>query len=102
MAAQYLELHAAGARLQCALTMLYERGVGGGAKEAITFAFYAMYTVPGRPLVVPQRFETRIRTIVGSASLGRNYGEIMRKNVAFRGNLESDYLPPAQQTTLQT
>ncbi|KAA6414819.1 MAG: anhydro-N-acetylmuramic acid kinase [Lasallia pustulata] len=48
--------------------MLDEAGVGGGAKEAVTFAFQALEAVVGRPLVVSQGVETRTPTIAGNVS----------------------------------
>lgn len=43
------------------MIMLDESEVGGKAKEATIFAFQAMDAVLGRPLVLPQRVETRTR-----------------------------------------
>ncbi|MCJ1453559.1 hypothetical protein MMC28_003906 [Mycoblastus sanguinarius] len=50
------------------ICMLDESGIGAKANKAITFAFQAMDAVLGRPLVVPQKVETRTPTIAGKVS----------------------------------
>ncbi|KAF6230436.1 hypothetical protein HO133_004779 [Letharia lupina] len=83
------------------MTMLDESGVGGEAKENITFAFQATDAVLGRPLVVPQRVERKPSTIVGKVSPGRNYMELMRTSMAFGGSFEGDCLPPVKEMVLE-
>lgn len=82
-------------------TMLDEAGVGGGAKEAVTFAFQGMEAILGRPLVVPQRVETDTLTVVGKVSPGRNYRELLRKSVAFGGHIPGEYLPEVREMVLE-
>ena len=83
------------------ITMLDESGVSGEAKEAITFTFQAMDAVLGRPLVVPQRVETRTSTTVGKVSPGKNYSELMKTSVAFGGHVKGEYLPPVKEMGLE-
>jgi len=45
-------------------TMLDESGIGGEAKEAVTFAFQVVDAVLGRPLEFSQGVETRTPSIV--------------------------------------
>jgi 1,6-anhydro-N-acetylmuramate kinase len=62
--------------------MLNEAGVQGGAKEAATFASPGMAAILGRPLVVPQQVETDTPVVVGKASPGKNYRELVKKSIA--------------------
>lgn len=82
------------------MTLLDESGVGGEAREALTFAFQAMDAVLGSVLVAPQRAETRTSSFLGKTSPGSNYRELMRKSVAFGGNLEGE-LPPVKGMVLE-
>ncbi|BFZ63805.1 hypothetical protein YB2330_004937 [Saitoella coloradoensis] len=77
------------------ICMLDEAKVPGGAKESVTFAFQGMEAVLGRPLLVPQRVENRIPTIVGKIAPGPNFREIMTKTIDFGRGFEDEngYLP---------
>ncbi|KAI4123877.1 MAG: hypothetical protein LQ347_005972 [Umbilicaria vellea] len=82
------------------IIMLDEAGVGGGTKEAVTFAFQALEAVVGRPLVL-QQVETRTPPIVRKVNPGKNYRELLRKSIAFGGHVQGDYLPPVKEMVLE-
>lgn len=75
--------------------MLDDAGVDGAAKEAITFAFQGMEAILGRPLIVPDKVESKEPVIVGKVTPGKNYRMLQRLAVEFgRDYVGSSYLPP--------
>lgn len=79
------------------ILMLDQGGVPAGAKEAITFAFQGMDAILGRPLIVPDRVESKDPVIVGKINAGPNYRQLQLKSAAFgKGYEHAPYLPPVR------
>lgn len=79
------------------MCLLDEAGVQTGSKESITFAFQGLDAILGRPLIVPDRVETKAPVIVGKISPGLNYRHLQRKAADFGKDYDTlGYLPPVK------
>lgn len=84
------------------ITMLDECGIPAGAKEAISFAFEGMDGLLGRPLLVPQRVETRTPSVLGKLTPGQNYRALLRKSVEFSSSIDANQLlPPVKKLVIE-
>lgn len=83
------------------LILLDITGIKGNAKEAITFAFQGLEAVLGRPLIVPDRVETKTPVVVGKITPGYNYRELQRNMVSFLdGYTGKGYLPAVRKLVI--
>jgi 1,6-anhydro-N-acetylmuramate kinase len=84
------------------ILMLDDAGIDAAAKEAVTFAFQGMEAILGRPLIIPDRVETKKPVVVGKVTPGPNYRSLQRLAIAFtKGYEEVDYLPPVRKLVLE-
>lgn len=60
------------------ITLMDEIGIPAGAKEAVGFALLGVEGFVGRPMIVPQRVESRREGVVGHVQAGRNHHRIRR------------------------
>ena len=85
------------------MCLLDESGIPAGAKEAVTFAFQGMDAILGRPLIVPDRVESKEPVIVGKVSPGLNYRALQCRAVEFgRGYEKQAYLPPVRKAVIES
>lgn len=65
------------------ILLLDEAGVDGRAKEAITFAFQGLEAILGRPLIVPDKVESKTPVVVGKVTPGPNYRMLQKTAIEF-------------------
>ncbi|KAA8911965.1 hypothetical protein TRICI_003651 [Trichomonascus ciferrii] len=82
--------------------ILDEAGVDAAAKEAITFAFQGMEAILGRPLIIPDKVESKEQVVVGKVTPGTNYRKLQRLAVEFgQEHINSPYLPPVRKLIVE-
>ena len=85
------------------LVFLDVTGIPGSAKEAITFAFQGLEAILGRPLIVPDRVESKLPVVVGKVTPGKNYRTLQKKAVAFTQSYDDvSYLPPVRKLVIES